>query len=694
MVFLRSASDEVGRRTTARPRTIPSASGAWRETADVEMPPGSGRTGRPRDVGQPVTRLSVDGPTLIRAVQAATRNLERHVDEVDALNVFPVPDGDTGSNMLATMRAALAAAEALPQDRQDLHSVAEALSRGALTGARGNSGVILSQIIRGMTSGADGRQRADGAALAVGLRRGSEVAYDSVLTPVEGTILTVIRDAADAAEAAAGRQPHVETVLADVIEAAASSVQRTPTLLPVLEDAGVVDSGGQGLFRVLEGMLQVPAAQPRSAQPGQPRSVVAEAAAGPGAVGTSPGQVAGPPTLATPASAAVPTHGYETQYLLASATAGIDLAALRASIEAVGDSVIVAGDGSLARVHVHGERPDLAIAAGLRWGRLDEVEIIDLDGQVAHHLGTHDDASVLVGSGQHRPVRRDEADATTHGVASNAGSPRGDPPGRAVAAASGVASPPALAGAPIADAPASSGVVDARARSVPGVSGEARPSVAAMAVVAVSAADGLADVLASLGARVVRPGHGSCPSVGELADAILGTGAAQVLVLPNDRDAILAAGRAAELTPSVIVAVIPSRNTGEGIAAALAFDASASLEENVARMTAEAARVRSFRVVTAVRDSVVHGTPVKRGQVLALDPDRRVIAAGDVVEDVTLQALDHLSPFELVTLYCGVSELPGRSLALRARIELAGFGAEVEVVAGGLRHDHLLVTVE
>ncbi len=204
-----------------------------------------------------MTRLYVDGPTLIRAVAAATRNLERHVDEVDSLNVFPVPDGDTGSNMLATMRAALAAAEALPDDQRDLDSVAEALSRGALSGARGNSGVILSQIIRGMTHGADGRRRASGLDLAQGLRKGSEVAYESVLTPVEGTILTVIRDAAEAAESAAGRQPHVEAVLAVVIEAAASSVQRTPMLLPVLSDAGVVDSGGQGLYRVLEGMLQV-----------------------------------------------------------------------------------------------------------------------------------------------------------------------------------------------------------------------------------------------------------------------------------------------------------------------------------------------------------------------------------------------------------------------------------------------------
>ena len=253
-----------------------------------------------------MTRLYVDGPMLIRAVRAATRNLERHVDEVDSLNVFPVPDGDTGSNMLATMKSALAEAEALPEDERDLDSVADALSKGALTGARGNSGVILSQIIRGMTHGADGKRRATGIEFAEGLRKGSEVAYASVLTPVEGTILTVIRDAAEAAETAAGRQPHVEAVLAEAIEAAASSVQRTPMLLPVLEDAGVVDSGGQGLYRVLEGMLQV--------EGGSRRRIVSR----PAQSGLRPAPAAAVEAIHDQGHTGIDEHGYETQYVISS----------------------------------------------------------------------------------------------------------------------------------------------------------------------------------------------------------------------------------------------------------------------------------------------------------------------------------------------------------------------------------------
>ncbi len=583
-----------------------------------------------------MTRLYVDGPTLIRAVAAATLNLERHVDEVNSLNVFPVPDGDTGSNMLATMRAALAAAEALPEDRRDLNSVADALSRGALTGARGNSGVILSQIIRGMTHGADGRRRASGLDLAQGLRKGSEVAYESVLTPVEGTILTVIRDAAEAAETAAGRQPHVEAVLADVIEAAASSVQRTPTLLPVLSDAGVVDSGGQGLYRVLEGMLQVDG-DVHLARVRRHARVAATLSRGlpavPSAAG-SPVATDGAPAAAAPLPAT--DHGYETQYLVASPDGAIDVAALRASILDVGDSVVVAGDAFLARVHVHGERPDLALAAGLRWGRLSGVEVIDLDDQVSHHTGA-------------------------------SAEPEADPPNgpTAVVAASDLGT----VRRPPTEAPAS-------------------------ALVAVTQAAGLARVLESMGARIVTPGHGTRPSVGEIAEAILAVGARSVIVLPNDRDAVLAARQAALLTPLVEVAVIPTRNAAEGIAAAVVYDVGAPLTVNVERMTTESAGLRSFSVITAARDSVVDGTRVQRGQIIALDAARHLLAAGSDVEVVALQALARYQDFELVTIYCGNSAGPGRSQALCKRIEQAGWAVEVEAVEGGQPHDHLLVAVE
>jgi hypothetical protein len=334
---------------------------------------------------------------------------------------------------------------------------------------------------------------------------------------------------------------------------------------------------------------------------------------------------------------AVAVHGYETQYLLTSAEGEIDVAALREAITAVGASVIVAGDTSQARIHVHGERPDLAIAAGLPFGRLSGVEITDLDRQVADSESTagpgpshdHDDGPA-----------QDHHDGLRHGH-DTAGSQAGT-----------------------------------------------------IAVVAVTRAPGLADVLRSLGARIVRPGHGTRPSVGEIAEGVLASGAREVIVLPNDRDALLAASQAVAMAPLVEVAVIPTRNAAEGIAAAIAFDPTVSLAENVERMREASAGLRSFTVLTAARDSVIDGQPIGRGQVIALDASRRLLAAGGEVEAVTMQALGQIAAFELVTLYCGDSEGPGQGLALGERIELAGWGAEVEVVRGGQLHDHLLVAVE
>lgn len=554
-----------------------------------------------------MTRLHVNGATLLRAVAAATANLERHVEEVDALNVFPVPDGDTGSNMLATMRAALAEAELLPPGQRDLDSVAEALSRGALTGARGNSGVILSQIIRGMTERADGRRRADGTDLAMGLRLGSQVAYGSVLTPVEGTILTVIRDAADAAEAAAGRQPHVEAVLADVIEAAASSVQRTPTLLPVLDDAGVVDSGGQGLFRVLEGMLQV--GQRDGQLVSAPRLEGAAASFGPDADDPHAGHRRPHPDVDG-------QHGYETQYLVDSAEGRIDVDTLRVVIQGLGDSVVVAGDAHRTRIHVHGDRPDLAIAAGLPYGRLSQIEIRDLDSQVAH------------------------------------------------------------AGLP---APSTARTVIGRA---------------AIAMVAVGSAPGVADVLASLGCHVVRPAEGMRPSVGEITAAIAASGASEIVVLPNDRDAVLAADLVASRSSSVNVKVVATRNAAEGIAAALVFDATLPADQNAERMATEAAALRSFNVITAAKDSVVDGQAITLGDVIAFDADRRLMTMGPDVETVTVRALATFDAYELVTLYLGAGEWAERERRLRDAIVSAVPEVEVEIVRGGQAGDGVLVAVE
>src|SRR5918996_2086253 len=200
-----------------------------------------------------MARRSCDGSGLLDAFRAAVANVEAHVDEINGLNVYPVPDGDTGSNMYATVRAALDEAEAVagqPADR-----IAAAISFGALMGPRGNSGVIASQIFRGMAEAVAGKKRFNGLDLAHALSEGAKTAYGAVAKPVEGTILTVIRESAAGAVKAAERDDDIEAVLAATSKAAEAAVAKTPSLLAILKAAGVVDSGGQGLYRLFQGAL-------------------------------------------------------------------------------------------------------------------------------------------------------------------------------------------------------------------------------------------------------------------------------------------------------------------------------------------------------------------------------------------------------------------------------------------------------
>ncbi len=309
-----------------------------------------------------MTRRSCDGAGLLAAFRAAAANLEAHVDEIDALNVYPVPDGDTGSNMVATVRAALEEAEAVAGE--PAARVASAISFGALMGARGNSGVITSQIFRGMAEGLGGKRRFNGLDLAHALSEGATAAYAAVAKPVEGTILTVIRESAAAAVDAAEHDDDIESVLAATLAAAEASVARTPSLLPILREAGVVDSGGQGLYRLFQGALL---------------HLLGGATAG---AAVTRSQAGAPAKVSTLVAHADEGFGYETMFLVQPAGAGrLDIDAIRGHLESIGESVLVAGDARAAKVHVHNERPDLVLAYGLSVGALSRISVENLDHQ-------------------------------------------------------------------------------------------------------------------------------------------------------------------------------------------------------------------------------------------------------------------------------------------------------------------------
>jgi len=307
-------------------------------------------------------RRACDGAGLLEAFRAAVANLEAHVDEINALNVYPVPDGDTGSNMFATVKASLEEVEATagqPADR-----VAAAISFGALMGARGNSGVITSQIFRGMAEGLGGKRRFNGLDLAHALSEGARTAYGAVAKPVEGTILTVIRESADAAVIAAERDNDIETVLTATLDAAEKSVARTPSLLAILREAGVVDAGGQGLYRLFQGALL---------------HLIGQAPAGTARDRSHAGAGVKASMLVAHADEG---FGYETMFLLQPNGSGrLDVDAIRDHLESIGESVLVAGDSRALKIHVHNERPDLVVGYGLGVGALSRISIENLDHQ-------------------------------------------------------------------------------------------------------------------------------------------------------------------------------------------------------------------------------------------------------------------------------------------------------------------------
>jgi DAK2 domain fusion protein YloV len=308
-----------------------------------------------------MARKACDGAGLLEAFRAAVANLEAHVDEINELNVYPVPDGDTGSNMFATVKAALDEAEAATEVTAE--RIAGAISFGALMGARGNSGVITSQIFRGMAEGLGGKSRFNGLDLANALQQGAKTAYGAVAKPVEGTILTVIREASEAAVATAEQSNDIEVVLAATVEAAEKAVAKTPSLLPILREAGVVDSGGQGLFRLFQGaLLHLRGHAPEKAPASAGRSA---AAAG-----------------STLAARIDEGFGYETMFLLqAHPGKPLDVDAIRDHLESIGESVLVAGDARALKVHVHNERPDEVIGFGLGLGSLSRISVENLDNQ-------------------------------------------------------------------------------------------------------------------------------------------------------------------------------------------------------------------------------------------------------------------------------------------------------------------------
>jgi len=297
--------------------------------------------------------LACDGQGLKRLLNASLLWMEQHTAVINSLNVFPVPDGDTGTNMYLTLQAACQEIANSPDGK--VCAIAQQASRGALMGARGNSGVILSQILRGFAQGLEGKEDFNANEFAQALKEGTAVAYQAVIKPVEGTILTVVRESSDAAAEVSGQLSDLRELFEYVIHAARESVTRTPNLLPVLREAGVVDAGGQGLFVILEGMG-------RCMQGEELR-----------------GDFAMTEAVDLQAAQAEAGYGYDVQYIIQGSE--LDVAEVRAAISGMGDCPLVVGDSSTIKVHVHTPTPGDPLNYGAQIGSLSRVIVENLQEQ-------------------------------------------------------------------------------------------------------------------------------------------------------------------------------------------------------------------------------------------------------------------------------------------------------------------------
>jgi DAK2 domain fusion protein YloV len=523
--------------------------------------------------------------------KAGLETLENNRQVVNDLNVFPVPDGDTGTNMVLTMRAALKRMQEF--DGEHVGEAAHELSQGALMGARGNSGVILSQIWRGLARGLKDKERFNAEDLAHALQESSDTAYQGVMRPVEGTILTVIREGAEEAADAVTKSKDLRFILARVVERCQQSLDRTPELLPVLKQAGVVDAGGQGLVHILAGMLGYVLGE---VQLSTEEAAIFEVS---------------PQALAAPADGL--ENPYDVQYILLGEN--LDVFTIRDSIDRMGDSTVVVGDESTIKVHVHVKDPGVPISYGIKMGKIADVVIENMQMQMEK----------LVRSGHSKPVTAVESLTP---------------------------------------------VVDIQ----PGEIG----------IVAVAAGDGLAEIFRSLGANgIVDGGQSNNPSTEEIYEAVEKLPTEKVIILPNNKNIILAAEAARDLS-SKDVYVVPTKSVPQAISAMLCLNRAADVESAAASMKEACSHVSSGEIAFATRSAQLHGVTVAEGEVIGV-ADGRLCASSSEVNDVLKCILDEMDMDhrELVSLYYGneVTEVEAEELA--DEISSLYPDAEVEVLRGG-----------
>lgn len=541
---------------------------------------------------------TINGATFRKMIVAGAGLLEQNKKYVDSLNVFPVPDGDTGTNMFLTMKSAVNEVSKCINNNMD--SLSEAFAKGALKGARGNSGVITSQIFKGFCSETGKCSEITTKIFAKAMQEGANIAYKAVTKPKEGTILTVIRVMAENAVNVAKKCDDFEVFLKKVLETGEEILKQTPEMLPVLKKAGVVDAGGRGIIVIFTGFYKLLMGEENfefnfedEKKPQTVDDVIADI--------NNLGDI---------------QFGYCTEYMIINMkkkTTEADIDKLREKLMQIGDSVICIGDLSLVKVHVHSNEPNKALEYALELGELYNLKIENM-------------------LEQNRELKKK---ALVQEITKEIG------------------------------------------------------------MVAVAPGDGIANIFTDLGVdQNIVGGQTMNPSAEDIAAACDKVPATNVIVFPNNKNIVLAAEQANDLTTKNLI-VVPTRSVPEGITASLAFNPDASVEENAENMKEAIKNVRSGAVTYAVRDTHVDGFDLAVGEIIGLD-DKAILAKGKLVGETTTKLIEKMMDDSImnITLFYGEDIREEEANALVESLSKKYPEIEVSAVYGGQPVYYYLVSVE
>lgn len=510
--------------------------------------------------------LKIDGQSFYNMVVNASNKLEEQKEYVNALNVFPVPDGDTGTNMSMTFRTAVSEI----QNMQDasLGEISRKLAKGALMGARGNSGVILSQILRGIAKGLEGKKEANALEFANSLMEGSKSAYKAVMRPIEGTILTIVRAAGESA--VKSEQSDITKLLGEVCEYSKLILDKTPEMLPVLKKAKVVDAGGMGLLIILQGMYEV-------LQDGMELVEIKE------------DNEASVQSAAKNLGEQDIKYGYCTEFFIKSNNA--DINRFKSNIETMGDSMVVVNDEDIIKVHIHTDDPGWVLSQAIKLGELSKIKIDNMREQHRHVLDMEDKAY------SQEKAAASEAEET-----------------------------------------------------VSKADGELKK----YAFISVAMGEGIKNIFEDLGVDfVIEGGQTMNPSTQDIIECINKINAENIFVLPNNKNIIMAANQAAELSDKN-VKVIATKTIPQGVTAVTMFNPDSDLEHNIESMEEAINSVSSGSITYAVRDTEIDNKDIKEGNILGLI-EGEIQEVGEDMFDVCENIISNMvnEDSELITVFYG-----------------------------------------